>query len=214
MILRDRCRDRVHFGLCFVERETGGDARAGAQKSPVARLAFAVARRRGGVVGSLDDTSRRWIRRYGGSTERPSDGPLFSRARDRSNRRPEKLVAQNRDPSLGRDFLGCERGNAVLEPIPDIVGRDVRFKNASWQILGVMPQSFRTPGTLRGEVQLFKPWDLESEYSTKPNQGRHPRFSSHRELFSIGTGIFLAFENRDEASRARDKEAAAEQRRR
>ena len=73
---------------------------------------------------------------------------------------------------------------------PDILGKDVRFKNASWQIIGVMPQSFRTPGTLRGEVQLFKPWDLESDYAAKPNQARDWRFL--RAAARIAPGFTLA----------------------
>ena len=211
--MRDRCRDRVHFGLCFVERETGGDARAGAQKSPVARLAFAVARRRGGVVGSLDDTSRRWIRRYGGSTERPSDGPLFSRARDRSNRRPEKLVAQNRDPSLGRDFLGCERGNAVLEPI--------RISSAE------MCVSRTRRG--RSSASCHRAFAHRGRFAARCNSSSHGtwRASTARSRTKGGTrdspatGNVLdwnrylpGFRKPRRGDRARDKEAAAEQRRR
>ena len=93
------------------------------------------------------------------------------------------------EPLLGRTFTPSEiTGQAKVSVLsyelwqrrfgadPDIVGKDVRFKNASWQIIGVMPQSFRTPGTLRGEVQLFKPWDLESAYGERPNQARDWRF--------------------------------------
>lgn len=93
------------------------------------------------------------------------------------------------EPLLGRTFTPEEVAAEVKISVlsyelwqrrfgadPDIVGKDVRFKNASWRIVGVMPQSFRTPGTLRGEVQLFKPWDLESEYGTKPDQARDWRF--------------------------------------
>ena len=89
------------------------------------------------------------------------------------------------EPLLGRTFTPEEvTGQAKVSVLtyelwqrrfgadPDILGKDVRFKNASWQIIGVMPQSFRTPGTLRGEVQLFKPWDLDSDYAAKPNQAR------------------------------------------
>ena len=57
-----------------------------------------------------------------------------------------------------------------------VIGADVRFKNASWRIIGVMPQGFRTPGTLEGEVQLFKPWDLEHGYGAMPDRARDHRF--------------------------------------
>jgi len=53
-----------------------------------------------------------------------------------------------------------------------IVGRDIRFRDASWRVIGVMPASFRTPGTLEGEVQLFKPWDFERDYA---HHGQVPR---------------------------------------
>ena len=59
-----------------------------------------------------------------------------------------------------------------------VVGSDVRFKNASWRIIGVMPRGFRTPGTLEGEVQLFKPWDLEHAYGERPERARDWRFLS------------------------------------
>ena len=57
-----------------------------------------------------------------------------------------------------------------------VIGSDVRFKNASWRIIGVLPRGFRTPGTLEGEVQLFKPWDLESAYGGMPDRARDYRF--------------------------------------
>ncbi|HJS74858.1 MAG TPA: ABC transporter permease [Vicinamibacteria bacterium] len=53
-----------------------------------------------------------------------------------------------------------------------IVGRDIRFRDASWRVIGVMPADFRTPGTLEGEVQLFKPWDFERDYA---HHGAVPR---------------------------------------
>ena len=107
------------------------------------------------------------------------------------------------EPLLGRTFTPEEvTGQAKVSVLtyelwqrrfgadPDILGKDVRFKNASWQIIGVMPQSFRTPGTLRGEVQLFKPWDLESDYAAKPNQARDWRFL--RAAARIAPGFTLA----------------------
>jgi len=57
-----------------------------------------------------------------------------------------------------------------------VVGRDVRFKNEVWRIIGVMPTGFRTPGTLPGEVQLWKPWDLEMGYGSMPDRARDHRF--------------------------------------
>lgn len=81
------------------------------------------------------------------------------------------------DASMGRTFSTFSPGEVVGEPRiavlsyelwqrrfggdDAVVGSDVRFKNASWRVIGVMPRGFRTPGTLEGEVQLFKPWDLE-----------------------------------------------------
>ena len=63
------------------------------------------------------------------------------------------------EPLIGRTFAPEEvTGQAKVSVLSyelwqrrfgadrDIVGKDVRFKNASWQIIGVMPQSFRTPG--------------------------------------------------------------------
>jgi putative ABC transport system permease protein len=53
-----------------------------------------------------------------------------------------------------------------------VVGRDLRFRDGSWRIIGVMPETFRTPETLAGEVQLFKPWDFERDYA---HHGAVPR---------------------------------------
>ncbi len=57
-----------------------------------------------------------------------------------------------------------------------IVGRDIRFRDASWRVVGVMPATFRTPGTLEGEVQLFKPWDFERDYAHHGSVPRDWRF--------------------------------------
>jgi len=87
-----------------------------------------------------------------------------------------------------------------------IVGREVRFKDASWRVLGVMPASFRTPGTLPGEVQLFKPWDLERDYAHHSGPPRDWRFlqaaarvapgfslrSAQEELAAIAEGLAAA----------------------
>ena len=70
-----------------------------------------------------------------------------------------------------------------------IVGRDVRFKEASWRVLGVMPASFRTPGTLEGEVQLFKPWDFERDYAHHSGPPRDFRFL--RAAARIAAGVSL-----------------------
>ena len=70
-----------------------------------------------------------------------------------------------------------------------VVGSDVRFKNASWRIIGVMPRGFRTPGTLEGEVQLFKPWDLEHAYGEMPERARDWRFLSG--AARLATGVTL-----------------------
>ena len=70
-----------------------------------------------------------------------------------------------------------------------IVGRDVRFKEASWRVLGVMPASFRTPGTLEGEVQLFKPWDFERDYAHHSGPPRDFRFL--RAAARIAPGVSL-----------------------
>ena len=92
-------------------------------------------------------------------------------------------------PLLGRTFgpdeVASEERVAVLSyelwqrrfgAEETIVGRDVRFKGASWRVLGVMPASFRTPGTLEGEVQLFKPWDFERDYAHHSGPPRDWRF--------------------------------------
>jgi putative ABC transport system permease protein len=70
-----------------------------------------------------------------------------------------------------------------------IVGRDVRFKDGSWRVLGVMPASFRTPGTLVGEVQLFKPWDFERNYAHHSGPPRDWRFLEA--AARIATGVSL-----------------------
>jgi putative ABC transport system permease protein len=57
-----------------------------------------------------------------------------------------------------------------------VIGADIRFKSASWRVIGVMPRGLRTPGTLEGEVQLFKPWDLEHAYGSMPDRARDHRF--------------------------------------
>jgi putative ABC transport system permease protein len=58
----------------------------------------------------------------------------------------------------------------------EVVGRDIRFLDGSWRILGVMPAAFRTPGTLRGEVQLFIPWDFARDYAHHSGPPRDWRF--------------------------------------
>jgi putative ABC transport system permease protein len=57
-----------------------------------------------------------------------------------------------------------------------VVGRDIRFKDGSRRVLGVMPATFRTPGTLEGEVQLFKPWDFVRDYAHHAGPPRDWRF--------------------------------------
>ncbi len=70
-----------------------------------------------------------------------------------------------------------------------VVGRDVRFKDASWRVLGVMPASFRTPGTLEGEVQLFKPWDFERDYAHHSGPPRNWRFLQAAARLAPGVSI-------------------------
>jgi putative ABC transport system permease protein len=70
-----------------------------------------------------------------------------------------------------------------------IVGRDVRFKDASWRVVGVMPASFRTPGTLPGEVQLFKPWDLERDYAHHNGPPRDWRFLESAARIAPGVSL-------------------------
>jgi len=88
-----------------------------------------------------------------------------------------------------------------------VVGRDIRFKDASWRVLGVMPATFRTPGTLEGEVQLFKPWDLERDYAHHSGPPRDWRFlraaariapgvtllSAQAELEAVAEGLAAAY---------------------
>jgi predicted permease len=57
-----------------------------------------------------------------------------------------------------------------------IVGSDIRIRDGSWRVLGVMPASFRVPGTREGEVQLFKPWDFERDYAHHSGVPRDWRF--------------------------------------
>jgi putative ABC transport system permease protein len=57
-----------------------------------------------------------------------------------------------------------------------VIGREIRFKEGSRRVLGVMPAAFRTPGTLQGEVQLFKPWDFERDYAHLSGPPRDWRF--------------------------------------
>jgi putative ABC transport system permease protein len=75
-----------------------------------------------------------------------------------------------------------------------IVGRDVRFKDASWRVLGVMPASFRTPGTLEGEVQLFKPWDFERDYAHHSGPPRDWRFLQAAARIAPGVSLSEAQE--------------------
>ncbi len=70
-----------------------------------------------------------------------------------------------------------------------ILGRDVRFRDASWRVLGVMPASFRTPGTLEGEVQLFKPWDFERDYAHHSGVPRDWRFL--RAAARVAPGVLI-----------------------
>ncbi len=71
-----------------------------------------------------------------------------------------------------------------------IVGRDIPFREASWRVIGVMPPTFRTPGTLRGEVQLFKPWDFERDYAHHSGVPRDFRFL--KVAARLGKGATLA----------------------
>jgi putative ABC transport system permease protein len=106
-------------------------------------------------------------------------------------------------PLLGRTFgpgeVATEERVAVLSyelwqrrfgAEETIVGREVRFKGASWRVLGVMPASFRTPGTLEGEVQLFKPWDFERDYAHHSGPPRDWRFL--RAAARIAPGVSLS----------------------
>lgn len=70
-----------------------------------------------------------------------------------------------------------------------VVGSDVRIENASWRIIGVMPRGFRTPGTLEGEVQLFKPWDLEHVYGGRPDRARDQRFLTTAARLAPGASL-------------------------
>ncbi len=88
-----------------------------------------------------------------------------------------------------------------------IVGRDIRFRDASWRVVGVMPARFRTPGTLSGEVQLFKGWDFERDYAHHSGVPRDFRFlrsaariakgaslrDAQAELEAIAHGLALAY---------------------
>lgn len=84
---------------------------------------------------------------------------------------PEEVVGE---PTLA--VLSYELWQRRFGGDDGVVGSDIRFKNASWRVIGVMPRGFRTPGTLEGEVQLFKPWDLEYAYGKKPDRARDQRF--------------------------------------
>lgn len=84
---------------------------------------------------------------------------------------PEEVVGEPTLAVLSFELWQRRFGGDVA-----VIGSDVRFKNASWRIIGVMPKGFRTPGTLEGEVQLFKPWDLEQVYGSKPDRARDWRF--------------------------------------
>ena len=83
-----------------------------------------------------------------------------------------------------------------------IVGRDVRFKDASWRVLGVMPASFRTPGTLQGEVQLFKPWDFERDYAHHSGPPRDWRFLEAAARITPGVSLPEAQEEIEAIARA------------
>jgi putative ABC transport system permease protein len=84
---------------------------------------------------------------------------------------PSEIASGERVTLLSYELWQRRFGAAEM-----IVGRDVRFKDASWRVLGVMPASFRTPGTLEGEVQLFKPWDFERDYAHHSGPPRDWRF--------------------------------------
>ncbi|HEY7817965.1 MAG TPA: ABC transporter permease, partial [Vicinamibacteria bacterium] len=88
-----------------------------------------------------------------------------------------------------------------------VVGKDIRFRDASWRIVGVMPETFRTPGPLAGEVQLFKPWDFERDYAHHGEVPRDWRFTealariaegasledARAELEGIAAGLAIAY---------------------
>ena len=70
-----------------------------------------------------------------------------------------------------------------------LVGRDIRFKDAAWRVLGVMPASFRTPGTLEGEVQIFNPWDFERDYAHHHAVPRDWRFLQSAARIAPGVSL-------------------------
>lgn len=75
---------------------------------------------------------------------------------------------------------------------PSVVGRDVAFKAGTWRIVGVMPASFRTPGTQRGDVQLFKPWDFLRAFASLPEMPRDHRFLRSAARLAPGVSLTAA----------------------
>jgi putative ABC transport system permease protein len=84
---------------------------------------------------------------------------------------PGEVASQERIAILSYELWQRRYGGSE-----SIVGRDIRIRDASWRILGVMPPSFRVPGTGEGEVQLFKPWDFERDYAHHSGVPRDWRF--------------------------------------
>ena len=97
---------------------------------------------------------------------------------------PEEVVGEPRITVLSYELWQRRFGGDAA-----VVGFDVRFKNATWRIIGVMPLGFRTPGTREGEVQLFKPWDLEHAYGERPERARDWRFL--RVVARLAPGVSL-----------------------
>jgi putative ABC transport system permease protein len=86
---------------------------------------------------------------------------------------PNEVASEERVTVLSYELWQRRFGGAF-----DVIGRDVRFKDGSRRIIGVMPRSFRAPGSRPGEVQLFKPWDFESNYKALPAVPRDWRFAT------------------------------------
>ena len=100
---------------------------------------------------------------------------------------PDDVAGEPRRVVLGYDLWMRRFGGRI-----DVVGSDIPFKNGSWRVVGVMPPSFRTPGTLPGEVQLFKPWDLEHSYGSMPGRARDHRFLRAAARLAPGTTLPVA----------------------
>ncbi|HSF18360.1 MAG TPA: ABC transporter permease [Vicinamibacteria bacterium] len=109
------------------------------------------------------------------------------------------------EPILGRTFTDAEVADG--EPVAvlsyelwqtryasddGVLEMDVRFKNEAWRVIGVMPPRFRPPGTLAGDVLLYKPWDFERDYAHLPEVPRDHRFLRAAARLAPGTTLSQA----------------------